>query len=137
MSLQTNPNLVNLLDNDDDDSIPGPVFLNPPAVAVQGIKRPAVAAVPVKKPATKKPKKPSKGFALLWVCTHGKGQSRSWRQKDLKVVGIYPSKALAEEAKQKLMEKYARAGHGDIVVGGTWEDEIDLVIRDAPLFLEE
>ncbi len=50
-------------------------------------------------------------------------------------MGVYPSKAAAEEAKRVLMSRHECYGHGDIVVGGTWEDEIDLVIREAPLFL--
>jgi hypothetical protein len=137
MSLQTNASIINLWDADEDDSIPGPSSLTYSAV-VPGIKRPAVVPASAKQPAKKKPKKPSKGFALLWVAHNGRGnQSRSWRQKDLRVVGIYSSKALAEEAKERLMEQHDQAGYGDILVGGTWDDEIDLVIRDAPLFFEE
>lgn len=79
---------------------------------------------------------PSKAFCLIWVCTHGKGRNRrSWRNKDLKIMGVYPSKADAENAKRRVMSQYDCCGHGDILVGGTWEDEIDLVIREAPLNL--
>lgn len=50
-------------------------------------------------------------------------------------MGVYPSKEAAEEAKRQLMSRYMCCGHGDIIVGHTWEDEIDLVIREAPLHL--
>ena len=133
MSLQNNTNLVNLLEDDDDESIPGPVFQRKrPAVTV-----PTAASAPAKKPAPPKKPKQTKAFTLIWVCTHGKGQSRKWRQKDLKVIGVYSTKAAAENAKQELMSKYECCGHGDILVGGMWDDEIDLVIRDTPLFLDE
>jgi hypothetical protein len=141
MSLQTNANIVNLFD-DGDDSIPGPSSLTYRAATVSATKRPAMvpAVVPAsaKQPAMKKPKKPSKGFALIWVAHNGRGnRSQTWRQKDLRVVGIYSTKASAEEAKERLMEQHEQAGYGDILVGGTWDDEIDLVVRDAPLFFEE
>jgi hypothetical protein len=99
-------------------------------------KRPAVAT---KNNATKKKAKKTspKMYALIWICTHGKGQQRAWRQKDLKIVGVYASKALAEAAKEHVMSQHECCGHGDILVGGSWDDEIDLVIREAPLFLEE
>jgi hypothetical protein len=50
-------------------------------------------------------------------------------------MGVYPTKADAENAKRHIMSQYECCGHGDILVGGTWEDEIDLVIREAPLNL--
>jgi hypothetical protein len=69
---------------------------------------------------------------LLWICAAGKGQSRAWKQKSLKVVGIYKNKAAAEEKREQVIERYGgQCGHGDIVVGDTWEDEIDLVVRPA------
>ncbi|CAJ1952362.1 unnamed protein product [Cylindrotheca closterium] len=86
-------------------------------------------------PTPRKKAKPSTSFALIWVCTHGNGRRTGWRKKDLKLVGIYASKAAAEEAKRKVMSEHERAGHGDICVGDTWEDEIDLLIREAPLFV--
>lgn len=52
----------------------------------------------------------------------------------MKIMGIYPSKQAAEDAKRNVMDQNECCGHGDIVVGGTWEDEIDLVIREAPMF---
>jgi len=68
-------------------------------------------------------------YALLWICTHGKGQGRNWKKKELKVIGIYATKDAAEARKEKLMTVYECCGHGDIVVGGTYDDEIDLVVR--------
>ena len=71
---------------------------------------------------------------LVWVCTHGKGRSGTWRQKDLHLVGVYVNKAAAQQAKQQVMSQHDCAGYGDILVGGDWDDEIDLVIREAPMF---
>mmetsp|Transcript_7408 Transcript_7408/g.12459 ORF Transcript_7408/g.12459 Transcript_7408/m.12459 type:complete len:132 (+) Transcript_7408:33-428(+) len=68
--------------------------------------------------------------ALLWICGAGKGQGRVWKQKALKVVGIYKSKEAAERKREDVVEQNGGyCGHGDIVVGPTWEDEIDLVVR--------
>ena len=79
------------------------------------------------------PKMPKKGFCLIWICTHGKGRRRTWRKQDLKIVGTFATKAGAEDAKQNLMRQYDCCGHGDILVGDTWDDEIDLVIRETEL----
>jgi hypothetical protein len=76
-----------------------------------------------------KAKKAAVPHALLWICTHGKGQSRSWKAKSLKVVGVYASKEEAEAKRHRVMSEHECHGHGDIIVGDTWEDEIDLVIR--------
>ncbi len=84
-------------------------------------------------PQQKKKTKATKAFCLIWVCTHGKGRRSNWRKKDLKIVGVYPSKSHAEEAKRKVMSEHECCGHGDISVGGCWDDEIDLVIREAPM----
>lgn len=81
------------------------------------------------KPPTKKVSKKDNPHALLWICGAGRGQGRTWKQKALRVIGIYADKAGAERKKDELMSKYDCCGHGDIVVGGTWEDEIDLVVR--------
>lgn len=90
-----------------------------------------------KTPPKKKAKvsKPTKAFSLIWVGVHGRGQRRNWRKKDLKIVGIYPSKGAAEEAKRDIMDQHTCCGHGDILIGGMWDDEVDLVIREAPLHL--
>jgi hypothetical protein len=66
---------------------------------------------------------------LLWICTHGKGQSRTWTKKSLRVIGVYPTKAAAENKKEDLMSQHECCGHGDIVVGDCWDDEIDLLVR--------
>ncbi len=84
-------------------------------------------------PQPKKKTKPTKAYCLIWVCTHGKGRRSNWRKKDLKIVDMYPSKSHAEEAKKEIMGEYECCGHGDILVGGCWDDEIDLVIRETPM----
>jgi hypothetical protein len=149
-------NHPNLLDDDDDDDIipaasglrvaaPTAAAANPAASkrpssasTEQQQQQPQSANITTKKQkTTKTPKHTNKGYALIWVCCHGKGARRSaWRQKDLKIVGVYPSKAKAQEAKESLMSQYTCCGHGDILVGGTWEDEIDLVIRETQLYLD-
>ncbi len=92
-------------------------------------------AGPVAKKAKTKATTPNKVYSLIWVCTHGKGQSRSWTKKYLKIMGVYGTKNAAEQAKRQLMDQYECCGHGDILVGGCWDDEIDLVIRESPLHL--
>jgi hypothetical protein len=87
------------------------------------------------KPKPKKKKKCDMPHCLIWVCTHGKGQGRAWSQSKLKIVGVYSSKAKAEEAKRNVMSQHDCCGHGDVLVGGCWDDEIDLVIREAPMML--
>ena len=51
-------------------------------------------------------------------------------------MGVYGSKAAAEQAKRNVMARHTCCGHGDILVGTRWDDEVDLVIRPAPVFLE-
>jgi hypothetical protein len=145
-------NTINFFDNDDDNDPllqGGPIFAtsrprvsappqqpliisNPRVTPATNRKRPPSN----KPPAKKKLKKSEKPHCLLWVCTHGKGQSRTWRQNDLKLVGVYSSKPAAEAAKAQVMSRHECCGHGDIIVGESWNDEIDLVIREAPLFLD-
>jgi hypothetical protein len=86
-----------------------------------------VETAPKKKPTTKK----GSPHALLWICTHGKGQSRNWKANALKVIGVYGSKEAAEAKKREVMSRHECCGHGDIIVGGTWEDEIDLIVRQV------
>lgn len=76
-----------------------------------------------------KAKKAAVPHALLWICTHGKGQSRSWKAKSLKVLGVYASKEEAQAKRHRVMSEHECHGHGDIIAGDTWEDEIDLEIR--------
>jgi hypothetical protein len=84
---------------------------------------------------TKAVPKNETAHVLLWICSHGKGQGRQWKAKSLKVIGVYANKAAAERKKQEIMSRYDCCGHGDIVVGDTWEDEIDLVIRPCEVDL--
>lgn len=84
--------------------------------------------------ATKVNKK-NQPHVLLWICSHGKGQGRTWKQDKLKVLGVFPSKEAAENKKSDVMSQHDCCGHGDILVGGCWDDEIDLVIRPTELFL--
>lgn len=103
-------------------SMPAPKpVVNPVAVAPHAAKKAEL------KP-TKVLKKDSP-HALLWICSHGKGQGRHWKSSALKLIGVYATKEAAEKKKEEVMMQYDRCGHGDICVGGTWEDEIDLVIR--------
>ena len=81
----------------------------------------------VTKKAKKTPLKESP-HVLIWVCAAGKGRGKSWG-KALKCVGVYATKQAAEEKKTQLMGQYLNAGHGDILVGDSWEDEIDLVVK--------
>ena len=94
-------------------------------------KRAAEAVDARAKKKSKPTKAASKTHALLWICAAGKGQGRAWKKKALRVVGVYADKASAEAKKAELMEQYTCCGHGDIITDedGTWEDEIDLVIR--------
>ena len=87
------------------------------------------------KKAKTKPSPPTKVYSLIWVCSHGKGRSRSWTKKALKIMGVYGTKDAAEQAKCEIMNEYDCCGHGDILAGDTWADEIDLVIRESPLQL--
>jgi hypothetical protein len=70
---------------------------------------------------------------LLWVPHNGLGLKKTWT--DLKALGIFPSKAAAEAERAKVMGKYDNCGHGDILVGGRWDDEVDLVIKPCESFL--
>jgi hypothetical protein len=92
-------------------------------------------AQPAKRQKTAAPKKVAKKdlphvlLWLLWLCHHGAGQNGKWTNKNLKVVGVYAGKAAAEAKKYHIMSTHECCGHGDILVGGSWDDEIDLVVR--------
>jgi hypothetical protein len=110
----------------------------PPGIQVMKTKHSATAAVrpaPTNsihsqpRPAKKAKSKKDSPHVLLWICTHGKGQSRTWTKKSLRVIGVYPTKAAAENKKEDVMSQHERCGHGDILVGGCWDDEIDLLVR--------
>lgn len=70
-----------------------------------------------------------KAHVLLWICSHGKGQGKTWKKNALRVIGVYSSKENAERKKEQVMGNYGNYGHGDICVGDTWEDEIDLIVK--------
>ena len=134
-----------MIDDDDNFSIPEGSGLKRKKTTVASsstttpsaaAKRPTVTPVAKAKPA-KKAKKNQKCYALIWVGTNGKGRSKNWRQKDLKIVGVYGSKALAESSKKNVMSQYENCGYGDILIGDSWDDEVDLVIREAPMFLDD
>ena len=68
--------------------------------------------------------------AIIWGNAHGPGKwYGSWSQNNLKICGVYSTKAKAEEAKAEIMSGYENCGYGDILTGDSWEDEICLVIR--------
>ena len=79
----------------------------------------------------RKPAKKSTAHALLWICAAGKGgqNGRGWKSKSLKVIGVYASKDAAQAKKDAIMSVHQCCGNGDILVGDSWEDEIDLVVR--------
>lgn len=96
---------------------------------------------PQQAPVTPKPQKKQKPLpknqqphVLIWVCTHGKGQSSTWTKKALDIIGVYATKADAEAKRDQLLNEYPNCGYGDIQVGGCWDDEINLVIRPAGEF---
>lgn len=75
---------------------------------------------------------------LIWVCTHGKPpRSRGWGADSLDIIGVYRSREAAMNAKRQIMSRNKCYGRGDICIGGDMRDEIDLVVRPAPLFLEQ
>lgn len=98
------------------------------AEAKRSAPAPAAAAAPAKKPKAAA-KGARAGHALLWIPFTCKGGKKA------RLVGVYDTKAQAQAAKERLMEQHDCCGHGDILVGGTWEDEISLVVLPAPLFL--
>lgn len=95
-----------------------------PAATKRPVEQPR--AVPAKPPAKKA--KAAAPHALLWICAAGKGQGRAWKAKALKVIGVYATKEAAETKKTQLMERYENCGHGDILVGDSWEDESSVVL---------
>ena len=60
---------------------------------------------------------------------HAQARSKTWKKKALRIVGVYRDKAAAVEKQRQMMDSHTCCGHGDIIVGDTWEDEIDLVVR--------
>ncbi len=117
-------------------STPAPIAAT--ATMTAGVKRTAAdafttpVATTTTKTTTKKPAKVAlkdKPHVLIWVCHHGPGQNGKWTQKNLKIVGVYPNKSRAEQRKMEICNQHQQCGYGDIMVGGSWDDEIDLIIR--------
>lgn len=104
---------------------------HPPAATAAPLNKRSAAATAENKP--KRAKKSGMPYVLLWICAAGKFQSRTWKQKALRVVGVYATKEAANNKRDAIMSQHTRCGlHGDIVVGDdAWEDEIDLVVRPA------
>jgi hypothetical protein len=109
------------------------IDLTVPLPAVSPVTKRKASPVIAKVPKPKKVPKKCLPHALVWVCSHGKGQGRSWGNK-LKIVGVYASKDAAEQKKTQLLTEYDTHGHGDICVGETWNDEIDLVVKPCEEF---
>ena len=42
---------------------------------------------------------------------------------------MYATKEAAEDKKSQIMARSTCCGHGDIIVGSDWDDEIDLVVK--------
>lgn len=113
--------------NSDDDS-PQKALMPP-----TGHKRPVKALA-------NKPKKAKKDVphVLLWVPHNGtRGMCGDNEWCGLEVIGVYKSKEAAELKREELLEEHDQCGEGDILVGDTWEDEVDLVVKPCELFLDE
>ncbi|KAJ3233680.1 hypothetical protein HDU81_002065 [Chytriomyces hyalinus] len=100
----------------------------------------AIAAAPTPKPVVAKPKKvklktnKEKPHVLLWIPHNGLKPSQKNNWPSLKVIGVFFTKEAAEERRTQLMNQHETYGHGDICVGGTWNDEIDLVVKPCDMF---
>ena len=68
---------------------------------------------------------------LIWVSHNGTRPGSGWTNKSLRIVGVYGSKVEAENKKNEIIDQHETAGYGDILVGDTCWDEIDLVVRPA------
>lgn len=68
---------------------------------------------------------------LIWVSHNGTRPGSGWTNKSLRIVGVYGSKVEAENKKNEIIDQHDTAGYGDILVGDTCWDEIDLVVRPA------
>ena len=54
-----------------------------------------------------------------------------------KILGVYPTKASAEDALDDYMKDHSENeyGKGDLRFGDSWNDEVSLFVMQAPLFL--
>jgi hypothetical protein len=111
-----------------------PIRATPAAAsAVQASSRLIPSSSVISEPPAKKPRAPPKSslkpHVLIWICHHGTGQSNKWSMKNPKVIGVYRSKEEAEQKKSQVMSQYQQCGYGDILIGDSWNDEIDLLVR--------
>ncbi|CAM6111266.1 unnamed protein product [Calypogeia fissa] len=88
------------------------------------------------KPAAKKKAVPlkNKPHALLWI-PHNGAKSRTW--PTLKVMGVYSTKEKAMAERERVLSQCEESEHGDIGVGDTWHDEIDLIVKPAECFFDD
>lgn len=88
------------------------------------------------KPAAKKKAVPVKRKAhlLLWI-PHNGSKSSAWGK--LKVMGVFSTKEKATAERELVLSRFDQCGHGDISIGGTWHDEIDIVVKPADCFFDE
>jgi hypothetical protein len=119
------PHVIDLTDSE------GPNEFGAGRTPLQTVNNRAIAK---RAPAPKKkaaPAKKTKAHVLIWHPHWG-----SEGGKKVKVMGVYSTKEKAMAAKEEIMNRYEECGHGDILVGGTFHDEIDLLIRPADCFLD-
>ncbi|KAI8845048.1 hypothetical protein BJ741DRAFT_573123 [Chytriomyces cf. hyalinus JEL632] len=83
-----------------------------------------------------KPVKMENPHVLLWVPHNGlqEGDGNDWYALD--VIGVFPTEEAAAERLEELMNEHAdeQFGNGHICVGGSWTDEIDLVVKPCAMF---
>lgn len=78
-------------------------------------------------PQKKKIKTP---HVIIWICHYGHdNQHHNWSSENPKIYGVYNSYAEAKAMKERIMENYEEGGYSDIDISGTWDGEIDLIIR--------
>ena len=95
----------------------------------------SASTAPTTTPSIQPPKKKKvvvQPHVLIWVCHHGPNNRGKWNGNNLKVIGVYATKEAAEAKKRQMIDQYGnRGGYGDLLVGDTCWDEIDLEIRKA------
>ena len=76
-------------------------------------------------------------YCLIWVCHFGPDSFGCWGQSHLKVQGIFSTESDAKEARDDIISAYRRGRYADIKIGDFYDDEIDLMILKAKMFLDE
>ncbi|KAI8832142.1 hypothetical protein BJ741DRAFT_580392 [Chytriomyces cf. hyalinus JEL632] len=73
---------------------------------------------------------------LLWIPHDGvqDDEGNDWDRLD--VIGVFYTKAAAQQRLKEVLNEHAdeQFGNGDICVGDTWSDEIDLVVKSCDMF---